>query len=89
MAATIRKLSSYERRGRSYMRNQPKKASTVAHCTCNAHYGALSIKMMKAHSCLSKCGNEACPYLRKNESHPYWEARRLKKLAKKQAKVTA
>ena len=88
MAATIRKLTIRDRSRRNYMRNQPKKASAVAKCLCKAHTGNLSVKMMKTHNCLSKCGHEACPFLEKLD-HPYWEARRLRKEAKKQGKVTA
>lgn len=54
----------------------------VGYCHCRAHKGALTVQLMKKHCCLRK----NCPMLQKNDEHPYWETRALKKLAAKQAK---
>lgn len=86
MAASLRNRKPYNYKvGRSYMGNQPKKANTVAWCRHFKHTGALSLKMMQNHECLRK----QCPYLTKNETHPYWEVRRMKKETKKLAKISA
>ena len=54
----------------------------VGYCHCRAHKGALTVNLMKKHGCLSKC----CNCLQKNQDHPYWAERALKKTHKKETK---
>lgn len=43
----------------------------VGFCICNTHKGFLSTDLLKKHQCLRK----QCCFLKRYESHPYWNRR--------------
>ena len=58
----------------------------VGYCHLYAHQGILTTRLLKKHKCLSK----NCPYIEKNQEHPYWEQRqRIKQKAKQNKKELA
>lgn len=81
--AKIRKnaFGVYER-SFSIMKGQPPKDKAAAFCSCNAHKGWLSVRMIREHGCLGK----QCPFLNIRHSHPYWEERAVLKERKKARK---
>ena len=51
----------------------------IGYCFCDTHRGYISKELLKSHKCLQK----QCPFLRKNEEHPYWNDREKRREDKK------
>lgn len=68
---------------RKYFIGQPKKERAVGFCMNKLHYGALSLKNMKKHKCISK----KCTWFIPFKQHPYWQEREKKLSEKKSRKL--